>query len=380
MSANNVKGINEQSSLKLCSMCKDYFPESMLKHNKCPKCTELFLEWKNGRPKTAEEKKKYKGIRAHYDIPIYKKVYSVYQYDQQKYTGIWRKIQKLSIKYGKHIYDRVNPYRVLELCYIKKEGKLVHLKDERHIFRYPALHKICAKIANTLTEKHHLEMDETTIEYLKRKTGIVYYADEKEPTAEFEKAITMPLRERIRVAIRLLRLLNIDQISIESATLMASNLDKKLPKNKQEIEAEALLIDKKTKDESIEEISAEKWEKVHLYYRAGYSVKDLSDRFGIAKSTILDKAQKDGWVRNCILREQERKAKEEQARLKQLEETKQIINGENLKECVFLLTEEEEQELRLHLKRIRVKNYTFRLNEEQYEIVSSVIKILKGEK
>ena len=291
-----------------CKMCKEFFPSDLIAHNKCPECTRIFNEWINGREKTPEEKEKFKDIRVHYKIPAYKRVYSVYQYDQKKYSDIWKKIQKLAIKYGEHIHKNTSPYRVLELCYIKnKEGKLEHLKDEKHIFRYSALHKICALVAKTLTEKHGLVMDETTIEYLKRKTGIIYYNDETEPMAEYEKAQLMPLRERVIVAIRLYRLLNIDEFTIEKASSLAPQIDVKFSKKTGKLlEPENITQNTKTKGQI--EKPFKDWERIKELYIACYDIKKLAQRFDIPVTTLREKIVKENWgkiqpVENFIERE-----------------------------------------------------------------------------
>lgn len=291
-----------------CKMCKGFFPADLIAHNKCPECIRIFNEWKNGRPKTPEEQEKFKGIRAHYKIPAFKKVYSVYQYDQKKYSDIWKKIQELAIKYGEHIYTNTSPYRVLKLCYIKnKEGELEHLKDEKHIFRYSALHKICALVAKTLTEKHGLVMDETTIEYLKRKTGIIYYNDETEPMAEYEKAQRMPLKERVIVAIRLYRLLNIDEFSIEKASSLAPQIDVKFSKKTGKL-LNPEKITQNTKVEGEIEKPFKDWERIKELYINGYEVKKLAQRFDIPVTTLREKIVKENWgkiqaVENFIERE-----------------------------------------------------------------------------
>ena len=82
--------------------------------------------------------KKKKRVR--HSIPTYKKVYTVYQYNRKKYSEIFKKARALAYKYGRHIFDNVSPYRVLNLCYIRdKNGKLQHIGDEKHIYRIRTL-------------------------------------------------------------------------------------------------------------------------------------------------------------------------------------------------------------------------------------------------
>ena len=228
------KELEEKTELKAqCKMCKEYFSIDVLKMNKCPECLRIYREWVNGRQKTPEEKIKYKGIRAHYSIPSYKKIYSVYQYDSYKYNEIWRKIQVLACTYDKQIYYNTNPYRVLELCYIRdNEGKRIHLKDEQHTYRYKALHRINALIAEALINVRNIPNTKEALYKLYKETGIIYYQDDFEPTADLEVLVLEPLRTRLTVASRLLRLLYVEDLSINQAVKIATNLSQKLPRDK----------------------------------------------------------------------------------------------------------------------------------------------------
>ncbi len=284
-----------------CTMCGELFNSEFLIRGKCPECDKIFKEWQNGRPKTPEEKIKYKGIRAHYTLPAFKKIYSVYQYDITKYNSIWKKVRDLAFKYGHDIYYRTNPYRVLKLCYVRdEEGNLVHLSDEKHIYRYKALHRICALVAQTLTKKYGLDMDDRTIRYLKLKTGIVYFPDEVEPTAEHEEAMKMCLRDRVKVAIRLYRLLNMDEIEIEKASALAPALNRKLPKDKRKpIDKNKLVAVTKVKDKEAKPIRID-WEKIKASYVKGASIKYLSMAYNVPTTTIFDKVKRDNWDSNVI--------------------------------------------------------------------------------
>ncbi len=100
------------------------------------------------------EKKK----RVRHTIPTYKKVYTVYGYDRVKFARIFKKVQALAYKYGRHIFDNTNPYKVLKLCYLRdKNGKLKHIGDEKHIYRCKTLHNILKEIADYLFIAYELE-------------------------------------------------------------------------------------------------------------------------------------------------------------------------------------------------------------------------------
>lgn len=204
-----------------CKMCNKEFPKNLLYRGKCFECNKLLKEWQNGRAKTKEEKALYKNVSVSYAIPSYKRVYSVYQFNQQKYNKIFKKVQALAFKYGAHIHDKAQRYKVLELCYCRREGKRVHLGDEKHIFRYKALHNICDCVASELRERHNLLIREDVLSYLYKRTGLIYYFDCLGESAELKQAIRKPLKERIKIAIRLLRGLRDKALSIEQATAYA---------------------------------------------------------------------------------------------------------------------------------------------------------------
>lgn len=166
--------------------------------------------------------------RVHYAIPTYKKVYSVYQYDRVKYAEIWKKIRALALKFNRpEIFFNVSPYRVLEHCYIKKNDKKKHLGDEHHIFRYKALHKICDEIAiEVLNGQNLLPFDgiilkkdglnlylniyQEKYEWFDNKTKRYKTFQGEKMTAvqaEIEGTETLPIKVRLKIHIKLLRLL-----------------------------------------------------------------------------------------------------------------------------------------------------------------------------
>ena len=150
-----------------------------------------------------EAKPKKKRIR--YSIPCYKKVYSVYAYNRRKYGRIYKRLQGLAYRYDKSIFYRVNPYNVLKLCYAYKKGKLQHLGDERHIYRYRALECVLTQLAQVIKEKYNLLLSSDVLYYLYKRTGIAYYYDAEEPQAEYMPASRKNISIRLKANIRLLR-------------------------------------------------------------------------------------------------------------------------------------------------------------------------------
>lgn len=199
------KVVKEKRKVAICRLCKGEFFKEVLTAGKCPQCAKLWSEWQNGRKKTPEEIQKYGNGRVHYIVPAYKKVYSVYQYDWYEYSQIFKKIQKLSFKYGVQIFDKTNPYKVLKLCYIKEEGQLVGLGDQKHIFRLKTLQNLYTLIAGELTERYNLLMSEDVLNYLFKRTKIRFYPFEKQ--AEFLSPHPQTIKTRLLIHIQLLRLL-----------------------------------------------------------------------------------------------------------------------------------------------------------------------------
>lgn len=92
------------------------------------------------------ERKTKKRIRAKY--PSYLKVYSIYQYDHNKYRELYKPIIKKALEEDNpDIYWKANPYDLLNECYFRdKKGNKKRLGDEKHIFRYKTLYKLYKEI------------------------------------------------------------------------------------------------------------------------------------------------------------------------------------------------------------------------------------------
>ena len=168
--------------------------------------------------------------RIRYQIPYYKKVYTVYQYRRNTYSKIFKQIQALALKYDHNIFYRTSAYRVLDLCYkLDSNGKRQHLGDEKHIFRYPALESVLNMIADCLLRKYQLLPRADVLHYLFKRTGIIIYNDNEEMQAELYQTIRKPIGMRLKANIMLLKCLHAG-MEIEDA---ASNVKKKYPILKQ---------------------------------------------------------------------------------------------------------------------------------------------------
>ena len=191
---------------KICPFCKEEKELSEYGTKKfCRSCNALINEWRNGRKRTKEEKAKYPKMRIHYVIPTYKKVYSLYVFDWFKYAKIFKRVQQLAFKYGKHIWDNTSPYRVLNLCYIRDElGELQALGDEKHIFRYKDLHKLYVEIAECILRTYKIQASNDVLNYLYKRTGIKLYYD-KISCAEIAGTEYLSIKERFKIHSELLR-------------------------------------------------------------------------------------------------------------------------------------------------------------------------------
>lgn len=156
--------------------------------------------------------------RKRYKIPTYRKVYSLYVYNRSKYSTIYKRLQKLALRFDADIFYRVNPYNVLRLCYVYKEGKLQHLGDERHIYRYKALEGVLTQLAQVIKEKYNLLLRSDVLSYLYVRTGIALYNDDaEERQAEYMPASRKDIATRLKANITLLRLLR-EGLEVEEAT------------------------------------------------------------------------------------------------------------------------------------------------------------------
>jgi len=131
-----------------------------------------------------------------YIPPDYIKFYTIYQYDRIKFKKLLRKeIAKLKPKNDEE-FKQIQK-RILNKCYLRDEnGNKKRDTDERHIFRYTVLEKIFEKIY--LFHVKSADLFGTPF-----FDAINYYDDEKQ--AEIKNTWNLPVFERVKIHIRLLR-------------------------------------------------------------------------------------------------------------------------------------------------------------------------------
>lgn len=131
------------------------------------------------------------------DLVSYKKAYFTEAYDRAKYMEIFAKLRDLAIKYKKpSIVNNISPYQVMKHCYIREGGIIKSMGDEKHIFRYKTLQKLHSKIYEFMP----LFLDQENAHQI---GNIICYPDEKQ--AELEGTWKLPIKQRIKLHIQLLR-------------------------------------------------------------------------------------------------------------------------------------------------------------------------------
>lgn len=170
----------------------------------------IFSEFIPQKAKKLTKKGTPKRDRYNDGILDHKKVYSLYQYDQFKYMAIWKRLKDLSLKLNKpSIFERVSPYDVLRLCYLKEDGEKIILGDQKHIYRYSTLYNIQAHIFNysntplELTAANELQWERCGVSFF-------YDRDDKNKVscyASINGTEELPIKYRVLLHLRLLRYL-----------------------------------------------------------------------------------------------------------------------------------------------------------------------------
>ena len=159
-------------------------------------------------PETVEDNK-----RVRYEVPKCLKFYTLYQYDRDKFNKllkIWldtddgqnRTIETLKAKQDE----------ILELCYKRdRYGRPLKDSDEKHIFRYSVLNylkkdKYDKRPYGIYTQLYNY-VSKNAIDIRERyeQDGLVVYPNEQE--AEIVNTWKLPIKDRVIIHIRLLRLL-----------------------------------------------------------------------------------------------------------------------------------------------------------------------------
>ena len=186
----------------------------------------------------AEEKKRIieESKRVHYEVPTYEKFYSIYRYDDAKFRELLNKW--LLTEEGKNrTYKslRKKQKEILEECYLRDEFGRMKYGDEKHIFRYSALNyepKYNAKDYRTKAGLYQRIYEELQYRRLislltvQERVGHTYapaYVETKcyefdnlmihpdEKQAEIKGTWQLPLGQRVKIHLRLLRFLKVMQ-------------------------------------------------------------------------------------------------------------------------------------------------------------------------
>ena len=156
--------------------------------------------------------------RIRYKIPTYKKFYTVYRYDRQKFRQILN--EKLK---GLNQYTQDE---ILNMCYLVEDDRRLMDSDEKSIFRYATLQKIhellflyCLQESSETGKQDDLvQSPAEEVDFCETKmipvSGLFSYPDEKQ--AELPNTWDLPLKERLRIHLRLLRLLR-NKVPIKEA-------------------------------------------------------------------------------------------------------------------------------------------------------------------
>lgn len=125
-----------------------------------------------------------------YIPPDYIKFYTIYQYDRIKFKKLLRKeVAKLKPKNDDEFKNIQKG--ILIKCYIRDEkGNKKRDTDEKHIFRYATLEKI-------------FEIIYLSCKQVGNYPGLLFYDDEMQ--AEIKNTWNLPVFERVKIHIRLLR-------------------------------------------------------------------------------------------------------------------------------------------------------------------------------
>lgn len=186
----------------------------------------------------AEEKKRIieESKRVHYEVPTYEKFYSIYRYDDAKFRELlnkWLLTEEGENRTYKSLREKQE--EILEECYIRDEFGRKKDGDEKHIFRYSALNyepKYNAKDYRAKAGLYQRIYEELQYRKLislltvQERTGHTYapaYVETKcyefdnlmihpdEKQAEIKGTWQLPLGQRVKIHLRLLRFLKVMQ-------------------------------------------------------------------------------------------------------------------------------------------------------------------------
>ena len=140
--------------------------------------------------------------RIRFKVPTYKKFYSIWQYDREKF----RRILNMKLKKYKCVREDLTQKEILDMCYIRdNNGLKLRDSDEAHIFRAGTLQRIYEKVFEytgvlPIVTPGAYESYKTI-----KRDGLIIYPCECQ--AEIADSWQSSIKERIEMHIKLLRLL-----------------------------------------------------------------------------------------------------------------------------------------------------------------------------
>lgn len=138
--------------------------------------------------------------RVRYAVPTYIKFYSIYQYDRNKFTEllkIWLATEEGKTRTLETL--KAKQEEILNLCYQRAiDGSKLRDSDEVNIFRYNTLENVYNLVYNELGVNPFIEESY-------KQDGLAIYPDEQQ--AEIIGTWQLPIKQRVIIHIRLLRLL-----------------------------------------------------------------------------------------------------------------------------------------------------------------------------
>ncbi len=139
--------------------------------------------------------------RVRYKTPTYKKFYSIWQYDRDKF----RQYLNWQLKGYKCVIPKTQK-EIIDICYIKdNKGLKLRDCDEKHIFRAGALQRVYEKVFD-YTGVMFIETSDAHESYKTiKKDGLNIYPCEGQ--AELEGTWQESIENRLKLHIKLLRLL-----------------------------------------------------------------------------------------------------------------------------------------------------------------------------
>lgn len=144
-------------------------------------------------------------------MAMYDKFYSLFAFNEIKYHKLLLRVIRRYKLNGVYDLTYLQRKKLKEKCYVLDEfNQKKSLGDQRHIFRYTALHSILEKIYLT----HSYNFDKRN-EKPFNWDGLVFYPDEQQ--AELKDFQNADLKTRIIIHIALLRLLKTYECSISES-------------------------------------------------------------------------------------------------------------------------------------------------------------------